>query len=186
VEKGAYITGDGDRDHWKRAGGKGARDLRFSRKACLVLRGLPFTATECDLADFLEQCGVLGSLAPGRPIVLLVNPQGRLSGFAEVNMVGEAEADEARASIHMQRMGNRYIEVLPAAPAKGNGSGWSGSACGEVSPSGSSSARRSRGSRNNEYDGSSSRRGRASGGYGFSRNAMYDQGSWSGSWRRDM
>lgn len=116
-EKGAYITGEGDHQQWyEEDSGKGSSQLKWSRNACLVLRGLPFSATECDVANFLEQCGVLGNLAPGRPIKLLVNAQGRLSGFAEVHTVGAAEAEEARAAIHMRQMGNRYIEVLPHAP----------------------------------------------------------------------
>jgi RNA recognition motif-containing protein len=190
VEKGAYITGDGDHYDWHRVNNKGTREVKWSKKSCLVLRGLPFSASECDVADFLERCGVLGSLAPGRPIILLVNPQGRPSGFAEVNMVGEVEAEEARPAIHMQRLGGRYIEVLPNAPSKSDYK-WANAGDCDTSSSIATVAqpRRGRGGQSSKstYESiksSSSRRVGRAAGYGFGKNAMYDQSSWNGSWRR--
>jgi hypothetical protein len=192
VEHGAYITGEGGHYHWNDDGSKG--QTKWSRKSCLVLRGLPFTVTECDVANFLEQCGVLGNLAPGRPIRLLVNPQGRLSGFAEVNMVGNAEAEEARTAIHMRRLGTRYIEVLPPGPPKHHVAATAGVAgmasshgggSGTVSPS--SSSRSSHDSGRSRRD-----RGRANGGQRSDQRTtggynMYGQASsWSGGWRRGM
>jgi hypothetical protein len=175
VEKGAYITGDGD--HYYSNHIKGVRDLKWKR-SCLVLRGLPFSATECDVADFLEQCGVLGNLAPGRPITLLVTPQGRPSGLAEVNLVGEVEAEESRTLVHMQHLGGRYIEVLPPGKwANGGGSGGGvGSFRGDGTPSASSS-RSSRGGRNAYED--TSRRG----GYGFNKHTRYERASMNENWR---
>lgn len=184
VEKGAYITGEGDHRQWHEDGVKGSQ-IKFSRNSCLVLRGLPFSATECDLACFLEHCGVLGNLAPGRPIRLLLNPQGRLSGFAEVNMVGATEAVEARSAIHLQRLGTRYIEVLPPGPPKlpngggspksfvGGGNGGAGSPTANL-------ARHGGGNRISREN--SGRRAGWGGGGHFSDG----QAAWSGNWRREI
>merc|ERR1712194_570192 len=69
------------------------------------------SATECDVTAFLEGCGVRGTLASERPVVLL-SVRGRPSGLAEVHFVSVAAAEAAYHAVHMQRMGNRYIEVL--------------------------------------------------------------------------
>jgi len=79
----------------------------------LVLRGLPFNVSEDDVAAFIDHAGALQDLAPGKPIVLLNNAQGRPSGFAEVNLNRAADFWQVRQKLHMQRLGGRYIEALP-------------------------------------------------------------------------
>merc|ERR1719171_1773980 len=78
-----------------------------------MLRGLPFTATEDDIAEFLKKAGVTSSLAPGNSIVLLSNNQGRPSGFAEISLADGYDFGEFRDAVNMRRLGTRYIEVLP-------------------------------------------------------------------------
>lgn len=84
----------------------------------LVLRGLPFNVTEDQVIDFVEQSGISWALAEegadGNPVVhLLVNAQGRPSGFAEIRLARESDFWEARAGVHMKSLGGRYIEALP-------------------------------------------------------------------------
>mmetsp|Transcript_11612 Transcript_11612/g.32876 ORF Transcript_11612/g.32876 Transcript_11612/m.32876 type:complete len:265 (-) Transcript_11612:58-852(-) len=81
----------------------------------LVLRGLPFSANERELGKFIEAAGV-GGLSPGQPIVLLPNAQGRPSGFAEIHFADAEELKKARETLHMRKMGTRYVEVLPWRP----------------------------------------------------------------------
>jgi len=79
----------------------------------IVLRGLPFNVTEADVLDFVEDAGAIKSLAPSRPILLLQNKQGRPSGFAEVHLNKHANFREVQEMLHMQQLGNRYVEALP-------------------------------------------------------------------------
>lgn len=84
----------------------------------VILRGLPFTATEEDVAAFIEEAGMSRFLAPFQPITLLINPQGKPSGFAEIALVSTADFWELREKLHMQRLGGRYIEVLQSRATK--------------------------------------------------------------------
>lgn len=96
---------------------------RPSQWSSLVLRGLPFNITEADIAAFIEQHGVSGDLAPGRPISLMTTPQGKSSGFAEVQLNMHANYPEIEQKLHMQCIGERYIEVLPP-QARGKFGSW--------------------------------------------------------------
>lgn len=78
----------------------------------LVLRGLPFTATEADIAAFVERAGVAHSLASERPISLLDDALGRPSGFAVLQLTGVADFHEVHRKLHMQHLGSRYVEAL--------------------------------------------------------------------------
>jgi len=79
----------------------------------LILRGLPFNCTVDDVVSFIEQAGALEFLAPVlKPIALLSNPQGRPSGFAEVQLIKTANYHEVFGKLNMQTLGGRYIEVL--------------------------------------------------------------------------
>lgn len=90
----------------------------------LVLRGLPFDATEADVIGFIQQYGLAGSLAPVQPVQLVTNPQGKPSGFAQVQLNKQANYIEMQERLHMQRLGDRYIEVLPPFSKAKTGSSW--------------------------------------------------------------
>jgi len=87
--------------------------------ATLLLRGLPFTATEEEVLAFVKQCGVSENLLAPRPIVIITNSANRPSGFAEVRLAinelpdADARLAEAREALHLRCLGDRYIEVLP-------------------------------------------------------------------------
>lgn len=82
-------------------------------KAALVLRGLPFCATEADVLALIKQAGAAEALAQDKPVRLLMNPSGRASGFAEVHLSSQADSCKVAEKLHMQRLGSRYLEVLP-------------------------------------------------------------------------
>jgi len=105
---------------WNLSGGRNpnlrgaARNQKSSGcQQAIILRGLPFNVTEADVLDFVEDAGASKSLAPSQPIFLLQNAQGRPSGFAEVQLNKNAHFWEVQKLLHMQRLGNRYIEALP-------------------------------------------------------------------------
>lgn len=86
---------------------------------CTVqLRGLPFRATQADIKTFL---GVHAQfLITGEPpIRLLLNRDGRPSGFARVQFVSPEAAKAAREALHKQQMNDRYIEVLACSERAG-------------------------------------------------------------------
>jgi hypothetical protein len=78
----------------------------------LVLRGLPFTVTKEDIISFIQGAGAYQSLTED-PVSLLSNRQGRPSGFAEVKLAHASDFWDVHEKLHMQRLGGRYIEVLP-------------------------------------------------------------------------
>lgn len=85
----------------------------------LMLRGLPYTATEADLFSFLEEAGVADCLAEGPgAISLLSNPRGKPSGFAELRLSQHTNFWEVQEKLHMRRLGGRYIEALPPRSGK--------------------------------------------------------------------
>jgi len=89
-----------------------------------VLRGLPFDVTENQVVSFIEQFAPAGILASMQAVTLVTNPQGKPSGFAEVQLDKRASFDEVRDKLHMQRLGDRYIEVLPPSSTKSKSSPW--------------------------------------------------------------
>lgn len=125
-----------------RGEGKAARSSREKRMcsgASLMLRGLPFSATEEDVSEFIEQMGASDALAPGHAVSLLINSQGRPSGFAEVQLAKASMFWEVQEKLHMQRLGGRYIEAL--APQKTPGGKWSGGNFSSQAPAFSSAPR---------------------------------------------
>lgn len=87
----------------------------------LVLRGLPFNATEGDVIDLVERAGASWALADpqseaGPLVKILANAQGRPSGFAELRLVSPGVFWDAKKALHMQRMGERYVEAIPPRP----------------------------------------------------------------------
>lgn len=83
----------------------------------VVLRGLPFTITEAEVLAFVRNAGVRSEdLVDG--VVLLANAQGRPSGFAEIHLSKNADFWQIRQRLHMQTLGERYIEALPPRPAR--------------------------------------------------------------------
>mmetsp|Transcript_1071 Transcript_1071/g.1945 ORF Transcript_1071/g.1945 Transcript_1071/m.1945 type:complete len:904 (+) Transcript_1071:82-2793(+) len=86
---------------------------------CTVqLRGLPFRATVADIRAFLN--GHAQHLVTGEPpIRLLLNRDGRPSGFARVQFVSPEAAKAAREELHKQKMNDRYIEVLACSERAG-------------------------------------------------------------------
>jgi hypothetical protein len=83
-----------------------------SLNICTVqLRGLPFRAQVQDIKTWLGYHAV--GLATKEPSIrLLLNRDGRPSGFARVVFVSPEAAREAREELHKKLMGDRYVEVL--------------------------------------------------------------------------
>lgn len=73
------------------------------------LRGLPFHATIADIRAFLGEHS--NGLAAGS-IQLLLNRDGRPSGFARVQLASPQAAQACREALHRKQMGDRYVEVL--------------------------------------------------------------------------
>lgn len=79
---------------------------------CTVqLRGLPFRATIADIKAFLgDHAANLVSTEPS--IRLLLNRDGKPSGFARLQFTSPQAAQLCREQLHKQPMGDRYVEVL--------------------------------------------------------------------------
>jgi len=75
------------------------------------LRGLPFRATIGDIRSWLgDYASQLINTEPA--IRLLLNRDGRPSGFARVQFTTAQAAQACRETLHKQPMGDRYVEVL--------------------------------------------------------------------------
>jgi hypothetical protein len=96
---------------------------KSSHWSSFVLRGLPFDVTEDDVVSFIEQLGAADAVSSIQPVSLVTNPQGKPSGFAEVNLSKTSSFHEIQEKLHMQRLGGRYVEVLPPF-GKGKPSPW--------------------------------------------------------------
>jgi len=80
-----------------------------SSTAMILLRGLPFTATEVDILKFFTSHG-LNNVSS---VEILKKSDGRPSGQARVGLKGTTEdAYAAKESLQWQWMANRYIEVF--------------------------------------------------------------------------
>lgn len=77
------------------------------------LRGLPFRAKVADIKEFLgDHAEDLAT--DGEPAIsVLLNRDGRPSGFARVRFNSAYAAQACCESLHRQEMDSRYIEVLP-------------------------------------------------------------------------
>lgn len=94
------------------------RETHEDNPSTLQLRGLPFRATIVDIKTFLgEHCA---GLAPTEPAIrLLLNRDGRPSGFARVHFASPQGAQACREALHRKQMGDRYVEVLACADRAG-------------------------------------------------------------------
>lgn len=90
-----------------------------SLSACTVqLRGLPFRAQVNDIKVFLGEYAQYLS-TKDQAIRLLLNRDGRPSGFARVQFSTPEAAKAAREAMHKQPMGDRYVEVLACSDRAG-------------------------------------------------------------------
>lgn len=89
-------------------------------ESAVQLRGLPYRATPADIKAFLgSHCD---GLKDASSIQMILNRDGRPSGFARVQFVSPATARQAKEALHMQRMEpaaqgesgtqERYVEVF--------------------------------------------------------------------------
>lgn len=83
----------------------------------LVLRGLPFTITMVGVCKFLTKMGVRNTDLADHDAVVLLNQNGRATGFAEIHLAPGADVKRVKHSLHMQYLGERYVEALPPTPA---------------------------------------------------------------------
>ncbi|CAE8629208.1 unnamed protein product, partial [Polarella glacialis] len=85
----------------------------------IQLRGLPYRATVEDLKNFLGHH--LANVADDNPVHLVLNRDGRPSGFARVVFVSQEAAKTARDDLHLRGMEDRYVEVFlySERPSKG-------------------------------------------------------------------
>lgn len=90
---------------------------RETRQPNLVLRGLPFSVTEVAVRRFLRKHMSLAELAEENAVVL-VSEKGRPSGFAEIYLAPAVDSNWVKQRLHMQHLGERYIEALPPKPAR--------------------------------------------------------------------
>ncbi|KAH3755907.1 Znfinger in Ran binding protein [Pelomyxa schiedti] len=72
----------------------------------LVLRGLPWAATEDQVRGFLSEFDIVR-------MQILMNAAGRPSGLCHVQLKTPEQAVQAIATRHRANMGHRYIEVMP-------------------------------------------------------------------------
>mmetsp|Transcript_42926 Transcript_42926/g.80095 ORF Transcript_42926/g.80095 Transcript_42926/m.80095 type:complete len:285 (-) Transcript_42926:48-902(-) len=86
----------------------------FPGSAYLRLRGLPYTATQADVAEFFAEYGV----EPSQVIMGSEGATGRASGEAWVQLASEDLAAQARAAKDRQTIGTRWIEVFPSTAAE--------------------------------------------------------------------
>jgi len=99
-------------------GATGFADEDCSSPCTVQLRGLPFRATIPDIKAFLgEHANNLISAEPA--IRMLLNRDGRPSGFARLQFISPKAAQDCREALHMQKMGDRYVEVLACSDKAG-------------------------------------------------------------------
>eukprot|EP00434_Breviolum_minutum_P003555 symbB.v1.2.003128.t1/scaffold128.1/size312424/2 len=85
----------------------------------IQLRGLPYKSTVEEIRNFLGSH--VEKLAAENPVHLVLNRDGRPSGFARVIFESEEAARAARDELHLRGMEDRYVEVFlyPERPSKG-------------------------------------------------------------------
>lgn len=77
------------------------------RSNVVRLRGLPYEAGEAELMEWLDD--LAGEVAQ---IFIIVNRDGRASGFARISFLTEHSASECARRMHLRAMGDRYVEVF--------------------------------------------------------------------------
>jgi len=78
----------------------------------IKMRGMPFSATEQDIIDFLEGCAI----SPGG-IVICLGHSGQPNGEALVQFEDKLSVDTGLLK-HKQNMGQRYVEIFKASVAE--------------------------------------------------------------------
>jgi len=80
-------------------------------ESALLLRGLPYRATENDIMKFLGP--FTKKLKGDTPIQMIPNKGKRPSGFAKVQLDAPESARDACQCLHKRLMNDRYVEVFP-------------------------------------------------------------------------
>lgn len=91
-------------------GGKGSFDELMDEQSALQMRGLPYRATVADIRNFLAEHA--SNLVEENPIHLVLNRDGRPSGFARVQFDSPEAARACRDATHLRSMEDRYVEVF--------------------------------------------------------------------------
>eukprot|EP00397_Hematodinium_sp_SG-2012_P001722 GEMP01001727.1.p1 GENE.GEMP01001727.1~~GEMP01001727.1.p1 ORF type:complete len:829 (+),score=206.74 GEMP01001727.1:165-2651(+) len=104
-------------------------DAIFEVQPILQLRGLPYRAQVDDIVDFLGDHVALLKKPTRNSIELVMQRDGRPSGFARVHFLTAQAARECRDRLHMQRMNERYVEIFlhnePLSRRKNDGQNYS-------------------------------------------------------------
>mmetsp|Transcript_47600 Transcript_47600/g.146659 ORF Transcript_47600/g.146659 Transcript_47600/m.146659 type:complete len:743 (+) Transcript_47600:112-2340(+) len=79
-------------------------------ESAVQLRGLPYRATEQDVRAFLADFA--SKLVDDGPIHLVLNRDGRPSGFARVQFRSPEAARQCQDALHLKSMDDRYVEVF--------------------------------------------------------------------------
>lgn len=81
----------------------------------VVLRGLPFKATDMTVLQFICHAGCKQFLAPtDKPIKILNDVHGRPSGYCKIYVARSSHIEELKDRLHLRYFDNtRYVEVLP-------------------------------------------------------------------------
>mmetsp|Transcript_98940 Transcript_98940/g.307752 ORF Transcript_98940/g.307752 Transcript_98940/m.307752 type:complete len:773 (-) Transcript_98940:145-2463(-) len=85
-------------------------DEEVDGQAAVQLRGLPYRATAEDVRAFLGDFA--SQLVDDNPIHLVLNRDGRPSGFARVQFTSPEAARQCRDDLHLRSMEDRYVEVF--------------------------------------------------------------------------
>jgi len=116
------VGGDRDRFNTDRGtfadrerGGSFGNRSRSGSDYAVRLRGMPWSATKRDIADFLHRVNISGGEEDG--IVITLNEKGQPSGDAYVEVESQDDLDAAMRC-HRRDMGSRYVEVFEAGMAE--------------------------------------------------------------------
>merc|ERR1719189_2739511 len=91
-------------------GGRGGRDRDRGRRSgggfTVTLRGLPYRASEREIADWLSEA------ADPEDVIIVMDRTGRPSGQADAIFREERDARRVVSQMHKRDMGTRYIECF--------------------------------------------------------------------------
>jgi len=87
-----------------------AASLKDDGTGWIKLRGLPFSATETEIIDFLLENGV-NTLATEKDVRIVKTNIGRPLGECYINVANVEEAEEIVPQLERKVMGSRYIEA---------------------------------------------------------------------------
>eukprot|EP00927_Polykrikos_kofoidii_P044692 TRINITY_DN38590_c0_g1_i1.p1 TRINITY_DN38590_c0_g1~~TRINITY_DN38590_c0_g1_i1.p1 ORF type:complete len:973 (-),score=164.65 TRINITY_DN38590_c0_g1_i1:370-3288(-) len=112
--RGGCVVGGGSGGGAGGGGGSATsnpKDDEHVSPSTVQLRGLPFRANEREIKAFLGQ-HANNLVTTDGAVKLLMNRDGRPSGFARLQFVSPEAAKACQENLHEQKMGDRYIEVL--------------------------------------------------------------------------